>query len=198
MSQPSTKPSYQRLILEQLRHPLKLRLVLCAAILAGWYVGFFAPLSERLAATTATTAAERKRTATAREIAQRQKALAPFQGRLLATSDLNTLIRHVMEHLRASPLKLIDLKPEKPKDLGPYEAVGLRLTLGGTFGDIDQFLSWVEANPLLLRIDAIKLDPTNQDPSRLTAQLVVLVLADKPAEAAKADTVKAKPAPAKR
>jgi hypothetical protein len=193
MSQTPPKPGYPQLILGQLRHPLKLRLVLFAAVMGGWYTLFFAPLSARMAATTSAVDAERKRIVAAREIASQKKALAPYQGRVLARADLNALIRHVIEHLRSSTLKLVDLKPEKPKDLGPYETVGLRLTLNGRFAEIDQFLGWIEVNPMLLRIDSIKLDPANHDPGRLTAQLVVLVLAEKPADAAKA-----KPAVGKR
>jgi hypothetical protein len=185
MSQTPSKPGYPQLLLGQLRHPLKLRLVLFAAVMGGWYALFFGPLSARMAVTTSAVDAERKRVATAREVAKKKKALAPYRGRVLATADVNTLIRQVIERLRPSPLKLVDLKPEKSRDLGPYETVGLRLTLEGRFADIDQFLGWVESNPMLLRNDSIKLDPAHQEPGRLTAQLVVLVLAEKPADAAK-------------
>jgi hypothetical protein len=193
MSQTPSKRGYKQLILAQLRHPLKLRLVLFAALIGGWYALFFAPLSERLAATRSAVDAERKRIVTAREIAKRRKALTPYRGRVLATTDLNALIRPVIEHLRSSSLKLVDLKPEKSQDLGPYEAVGLRLALDGHFAEIDEFLGWIESNPLLLRVDSMKLDPANQDPSRLNAQLVVMVLAEKPTDAAKT-----KPAAGKR
>ena len=53
-------------------------------------------------------------------------------------------MRRVIGHLRSSPLKLIDLKPDAPKDLGPYETIGIQFALEGQFDEIDAFLSWVE------------------------------------------------------
>jgi len=88
-------------------------------------------------------------------------------------------MRHVIDHIRW-PLKLIDLKPEKPKDLGPYVAIGLQLKLEGHFAEIDKFLTWVESDRRLLRIDALKLDPASKDPGLLSAQILLLSLSTKP------------------
>ncbi len=159
MSQSSSKTGYKRMILEQLSHPLKLRVFLCVAIIAGWYVMFFVPLSERVTATTSRIERERKRLATAREVEQLRKTLTPYQGLTSGGADANELMRRVIDHIRSSPLRLIDLKPDGSKGLGPYRAIGLHLTLDGRFADIDAFLSWVETDRKLLRIDAIQLDP---------------------------------------
>ncbi len=171
------------MILNQIRQPLKLRLLLCSAIITGWYVLFFSPLSEETAATTAKIVSERKRVAASREIEQLKKAMAPYKGRVLAGGDLNELMQHVIAHMRSSPLKLLDLKPEKSKDLGPYETLGLKLTLDGRFAEIDEFLKWVENDKRLLRIESIKLDPNIKDPGRLAAQVVLLSLGEKSAHA---------------
>ncbi len=48
MDEKKAKTDYKQVILEQLRQPLKLRLLLCLAIIAGWYVLFFSPLSEQM------------------------------------------------------------------------------------------------------------------------------------------------------
>ena len=40
------KPDPRQLILKQLRHPLKLRLLLGLSMIAGWYLLFFMPLAE--------------------------------------------------------------------------------------------------------------------------------------------------------
>jgi hypothetical protein len=90
---------------------------------------------------------------------------------------------------RASSLKLIDLKPEKTRSLGPYDALALRLTFEGTYAEIDDFLAWARDDRRLLRIDAIELAPVakskNQDPSRgkgdgkLNIQLTLTSLVEK-------------------
>jgi hypothetical protein len=164
------KTGLPRLLLGQLRHPQKLRLVLCAAILAGWYGAFYGPLVERMAATQARIDRERKRIATARRIDEGRKALAAYKDRVPAGSDLNELIQYVMGRGRATSLKLIDLKPEKIKSLGPYDALALRLTFEGTYAEIDDFLAWARDDRRLLRIDAIGLAPVakskDPDPSK--------------------------------
>jgi hypothetical protein len=173
------------MIFEQLRQPMKLRLVLAAALLSSWYFLFYGPLSERLAAATALIDIEIKRIAIAREIDHLDKTLSLVHGRANTGADVNELIRQLMDHLRPSNLKLIDLKPEKPQEIGPYETSGLRLILEGGFAEIDEFLGWVENNQTLMRIDMIRLDPATHGPKRLTAQIVVAALFEKPASAAK-------------
>lgn len=192
MSQTPPRSNYQRMILQQLIHPVKLRLALCLAIIVGWYVVFFSPTSEHLAATTARIDRERKRVATAREIKKLKKNLAPSHGLIPAGVNVQELMRHVIDHLRSSPLTLIEVKPDKPKDLGPYEAIGLQLKLEGGFAEIDRFLTWVEKDQWMLRIDSIKLDPSGKNAGRLTAQIVLLSLAVKPETTAKSKSQESK------
>lgn len=185
MTQTQAKSRTQQLILQQLSHPLKLRVALCAAMMAAWYALFFSPMSDQVAATTTRIDRELRRGATAREIEQLKKSLAPYEPLIPAGADVEELMRHVIAHIRA-PLKLIDLKPEKPKDLGPYAAIGLQLKLEGGFAEIDKFLAWVETDRRLLRIDQIKLDPVDsKDPGLLSGQVLLLSLSTKPEAAAK-------------
>jgi Tfp pilus assembly protein PilO len=179
MSQTPATSGLSRTILKHLSHPLKLRLVLCAAAIMVWYALFLSPLSEQVSATTARIGNERKRVATARQIEQLKKSLLPHRDLAGAGDDVHELIRHVIGRIRTSPLRLIDLKPENPRDLGPYQAIGLQLSLEGGYTDIDEFLAWAETEKRLLRIDAIRLAPNSRDPGRVTAQLTLLALAEK-------------------
>jgi Tfp pilus assembly protein PilO len=191
MSQTPAKPGLLQAILRQLSHPLKLKFALGTAMVTVWYVLFFSPLSERVAATTSRVVLERKRVATAREIERLKKSLAPYRD-FSGTGDVHELMRHVMRHIRSSPLRLTDLKPEKPKDLGPFEAIGLKLSLEGAFNDLDDFLGWIETEKRLLRIDSIRLTPNTREPGRLSAQITLVTLAEKsvPAAKSKADAGK--------
>ena len=186
MDEKRAKTDYKQVMLEQLRQPLKLRLLLCVAIIAGWYMLFFSPLSEQMDATKSRITKERKRAATASQIEKLKKAMVPYHGRIPAEAHVNELMQHVNAQIRLSPLKLLDLVPEKAKELGPYQTLGLKLTLEGRFTEIDEFLRWVETGQRLLRIDTIKLDPDNKDTARLEAQVILLSLVEKPAPTAKA------------
>jgi hypothetical protein len=193
MGQIPSKPAYGRMILGQLRHPVKLRVILSIAIVVAWQLIFFMPMSERMAATTARIEGERKRLATAREVERLRKGLAPYRELVSAGGDANEMIRRVIEHIRSSPLRLIDLKPEGPKGFGPYRTIGLRLTLDGHFADVDAFLGWVESGRRLTRIDAIQLTPNHKDPSRLNVQLTLLSLTERPAAVGKAQAQAGRP-----
>jgi Tfp pilus assembly protein PilO len=171
-------------VLRQLSHPLKLKIALSTTMLIVWYAVYFSPLSERVSATTSRVAVERKRITTAREIERLKRSLAPYRE-LGGSADVHELMRHVMRHIRSSPLRLIDLKPEKPRDLGPYEAIGLRLSFDGGFADVDQFLAWVETEKRLFRIGSIRLTPDTREAGRLSAQITLMTLFEKPAAPAK-------------
>jgi Tfp pilus assembly protein PilO len=146
-------------LVEQLRHPLKLRSVLCLVILGGWYFAFYSPLSQELEVTRTLINKERKRIAAAHQIDQLRDGLAVYKDRVPAKSGLNELIQYVMGQVRTSPLKLIDLKPDKAKDLGPYDAIALRITLEGTYTELDDFLAWIQNDRRLLRVDALGIAP---------------------------------------
>ncbi len=179
MNQPSTKTSPRQLIVGQLRNPLKLRLVLGVSLLGGWFFFFFMPLCDETEMTTARMGRELKRIATAQEIDQLTKNLAPYQGLIPVGANMSELMRQVIDHLRGSPLKLIDLKPGTAKDLGPYETIGLQLALEGEFVELDKFLGWIENDARHLRVDSIKIDPNPRDPALLKAQITLLSLAEK-------------------
>jgi Tfp pilus assembly protein PilO len=179
MNQKSAKTDPRQLILNQLRNPLKLRFILGLSMLGGWFFFFFMPLCEETEMTTARMSRELKRMATAREIEQLTKDLAPYQGLIPVGANMSELMRQVIDRLRSSPLKLIDLKPGTARDLGPYETIGLQLALEGEFMELDAFLGWIETDARHLRVDSIKIDPNLRDPGVLKAQITLLSLAEK-------------------
>ncbi|WP_165220490.1 type 4a pilus biogenesis protein PilO [Aquisphaera insulae] len=166
-----------RLILGQLRDPLRLRFALAAALLATWYFGFYAPTTDRMTATSGQIDGERKRAATAAQIEDLRKRLAPFDDQVPPQAGPNELIQYVMAKVRSSPVKLVDLKPLKVKELGVLQAIGLHLQVEASYEDLDAFLAWVHNDRRLLRIDALKVEPAKSS-DRLAITLDLLSLAD--------------------
>ena len=72
-----------------------------------------------------------------------------------------------------SPLKLTMLDPEPTKEIGPYKVAVMRLSVQGSFREIDEFLRWVDSNERLFRIDEFRLTPIS-DGKGMTAQLTLL------------------------
>jgi hypothetical protein len=167
-------------LLPHLRHPTKLRFILCVTIVGGWYLLFFAPLSDQVAETKTLIDKERKRVTVAREIEQLKVKLKPYEASIPRGTDATDLRRYLSAHIRSTPLRLIDLKPGKGKEIGPFNAPALQLSIEGKYKDIDELLAWVENDKWLLRVDSIKLAPASKDESRLVANLVVLGLTERP------------------
>ena len=186
MSQPTAKSGLPGVVLKQLSHPLKLRLVLCAGLIAAWQMLLLGPLDDNVATTVTRIDAERKRAATAREIDRLKNALKPYKDRIGAGEDGQELMQYVIAHIRSSPLHLVDLAPQKAKSVGPFSAVGLQLRLEGTYLHIDDFLRWVETEKRLLRVDSVQLAPDSRDPGRLTASVLLVTLVDQAAPSATA------------
>ncbi len=153
------KAGLPKRILDQLRSPLKLRLVLCPVILGGWYFLFFSPLSDHMAAIQASIDKERKRIDIASKLDDARKSLLPFKDRVPANSDLNELIQFVMARIRSSPLKLINLKPDVTKHIGPFDSISLNLSMEGTYEQITEFLAGIHNERRLFRVESLSLSP---------------------------------------
>ncbi|MGC8641550.1 MAG: GspMb/PilO family protein [Isosphaeraceae bacterium] len=187
MSNTSAQSASLDRIADSLRQPLRLRLVLCPVILGAWYFLFFSPLSDNMTATEARIGKERKRIAAARQVEQGRKALEVYKGRVPGNSDPNELMQFVMTRIRGSPLKLIDIKPARSKTLGPYDAIGLQLSLEGTYSEVHELLNWIHHEKRLLRVESLSLAPARvvstkhqeKGPVKLAIQLVLAGLMDR-------------------
>lgn len=178
MSSHSTTSSLGPLIKSQLQDPLRLRFILCGVLLLGWYFGHHSPATDYIQLTTTRTEAEKKRIATAQQVEMLRKRLAPYQSRIPKREGQNELIQYVMAHVRKTPLKLVDLNPGKNEDMGTLRAIELKLKLEGSYADLDGFLSWVEHEQRLLRIDSLKVQQAGAQKRGLGIELTLTGLVD--------------------
>lgn len=186
MSQGPEKSALSLLVLRQLAHPLKLRLLLTTTAIVVWQALFFGPVGEQVAATTSQADRERKRATTAREIERLKRSLSPHAKLVSPTDDVHDLMRRVIARIRSSSLRLVDLRPERPAEVGPFALIGLQFHLEGTFAEIDDLLAWVETEKLAMGVDALRLTPVPNQPGQLTAQITLKALAEKSAGTPKA------------
>ncbi len=177
MSEKASGTPLKRKALAQLRNPIRLRFLVCAALLASWYFGFYGPTNEQITLTSARAESEQKRAAIAHQIEALRATLSPYQVRIPEHWGQNELNQYVLEHVRQSPLKIIDLRPIKTRDLGAFDNIGMRLQMEGSYENLDGFLRWVENDIRLLRIDTLRVDPAKD--GRLNVQVDLLCLAEK-------------------
>jgi Tfp pilus assembly protein PilO len=191
MSSEPRKALVPQALMEQLRQPFKLRIFLSLTILAAWYFLFYGPLGDQMAETQRRIGRERKRIAAARQIEELRNETLNAKDRLPAKADLNDLIQYVMARIRSSPLKLVDLKPDRVKSLGPYDTIALRLTCEGTYSEIDAFLIWIQQDRRLLRVDELNIAPARKamnEPKASKTKLSIQLLLNSLVERTVAET----------
>jgi hypothetical protein len=180
MNEKSQPSAIQKLLLEQLRDPIRLRFVLCGALLAAWYLGHHSPTVDHIQLTTTRIDQEKKRIAMAEDVERLRGVLAPFRDRIPAESTPNEMMQYVISHVRETGLDLIDLSPAQNVTLGTLRATTLQIKLEGSYAGLDNFLTWVENEKRLLRVDSLRVQPKNGPKYRLNIQLNLTGLVEAP------------------
>jgi hypothetical protein len=160
------------------RHPNRFRAILTLSLVAFWYFACYQPIVGQIDETRQQYEIERKRLALAEQIEELRKQTQSFADRLPKVVDQNAALQYLIDGVRALPLKLINLEPKMPKDVGPYKSVVADLTVEGNYADAERLLRWVEGNPKrLYRVDAIRLDPSKPmpgQPRRYKMQILIV------------------------
>ena len=159
---------------QRLHHPAQLRIAVTVLLLLAGYLGIYLPLGGQIADTTRLLRQQQQRRNLVRDIEHLREQCRRFQPRLSARPDANEWAQYVVGGTRRFHLKLIALKSEPPRAVGPYKAVALRLQLEGGFADLDRFLRWLETNERLFRVDDLTIAPPANGTGQLGMQLTVL------------------------
>ena len=160
-------------LIEVLHNPIQLRVLLVITIFGGWYTLSAATLTVDIDRVTRQSEREQKRLELAKEVERLRAQLARFQHRLPEKVDVNELPQYLLNGIRGFPLRPITCEPDTTKDVGPYKARSVTMTIQGPFPAIEKFLRWVESNPRLLRVDKLQLSPIREG-TLMNASLTVL------------------------
>jgi len=167
-------------VLEQLRDPLRLRIVLTAVVLAIGYWAVYSPLRERIVATSRKLNETRNQLELAHEVEQLRSQFQDVQKRLPKQTDPKEWVQYLLKNIQKLPVTLRSLRCNPPIDLGPYKAVELQVDITGSLADLDQFLSWLELNQRFFRVDSVSITPRvsrdNKDKPTLFMKLTILGL----------------------
>ena len=83
-------------------------------------------------------------------------------------------MQYVLGAIRRSPLRLNAFSPSVVKPLGPYQMVYLSIKLSGPLADLDGFLSWLESNERLFRVETLSLSPKSAEGNEFNMDIAVL------------------------
>lgn len=157
----------------RIRDPIQLRFILGALLTAVWYLAAYRPLTERIEATSSDVAQRAAHLATARAIVDLRAEAEKLRGHLPERSDPGDWIESLLDGIRRFPVRVRKFEPLPARKHGPFDALSAKFELVGTSAALDGLLSWIEANPRLLRIDSIVLEP-DQGEKALVLRIVVV------------------------
>lgn len=163
-------------LLERLHNPVQLRVGVMAVVILAGYGAIYMPLSGRIYETSKKLDHDKQLLVLADRMEHLQGQYRAFQDRVPQNADTKEWVHYVLEGIRGFPLKLSKLGCEKPKQIGPYKAVALKVDLEGSFVEIDKFLRWLESNHRLFRVDDLKLAPGHGGDDNMSMQLTILGL----------------------
>jgi Tfp pilus assembly protein PilO len=168
------KPPLKARLLERLQNPVQLRACLTVVVVVVGYVAIYMPLSGDIEQTTTKMAAAKKQLELARDVKHLRGQYKRLQARLPKKTDINEWVEYVLSGSRRFPLKLATLDRDPMREVGPYKAVVLRIELEGAFPDMNAFLTWLETNERLIRVDSVRILPHRSNNGSLVMQVILL------------------------
>ncbi len=118
-------------VLDRLRDPTQLRVFVIATVLLVAYAGMYAPLSGKIADTTAEINRQQSLCQLAGDVEHLRTQYQSFADRLPKQSDSKEWVQYLLAGTRRFPLRLTGLDCDPVRDIGPYKAAVLRVELGG-------------------------------------------------------------------
>ena len=161
-------------LIQRLHDPVQLRIFTTVVVLTIGYLAVCMPLLGKVDDATHVLAEQRSLTELATAVEHLRAEMPKFQGRLPKQVDSKEWVEYVLNGIRGFPLHMTQLTCDPTRDLGPYKMVVLRVEVEGDFQDMDGLLRWLESNPRLFRIDALRVCPSLANKNVLVMQLTVL------------------------
>jgi Tfp pilus assembly protein PilO len=151
------RSSLQSTIVENLRHPLRLRIVLTTIVLLIGYFVVYTPLRDHIASTNHRWSDVKSHLELARNLEQLRSEFRDVEKRLPHQTDPKEWVQFFLNSISKLPIELRSLQCDSPQDLGPYKAIAFQVDFTATFPHLDEFLTWVELNKRFFRVDSIKI-----------------------------------------
>ncbi len=166
-------------LMDVLRNPFQLRMLITGLIVVVGYVAVYMPLSNDIVETQMRLTAAQKRLQLTKDVVALRTQFKLCQPRLpmvdKGVPDSNEWIQHLLGGLRKLPVNLLTMDFRPQRDVGPYKAIVVHISIEGTYMDLHAVLCWLETNERLYRVDDINLAPLPQGRgSNLLLELTVL------------------------
>ena len=172
------KDSKLKKVLINLAHsPVKLRVVLSLVLLGAWFLGIEMPRADEIDRTSSQLTHAKDRLETAREIERLRKQVARFEDRIRQSPDPKEWVQYMLAGTRQLGVTITSLDSSVAKQAGPFRVIVIKMSVDGTFREVETLLRWLESNRRLLRVDTLTITPASDkssDRESVRVNLVVL------------------------
>jgi hypothetical protein len=151
-------------------------MVLAGMTVAVAYLAIYVPLGDRIVVASRALKAAQMRERAAEETDLLGSQVERIQPRLGPKPEANETIGYVLDGIRRLPVKLVELDSGGTLDVGPYEALILRIEVSGAMQHLDALLAWIETNQRLFRVDSMHLEPPREQEHAPVLRLKLLAL----------------------
>lgn len=161
-------------IRRRLHNPLQLRIFLVAAMLGAWYFAAYGPIAAEIDRAARDRGRDERHLDLVRDVEKLRGEVAKYRKRLPASADPNDCVQHVLGGIRRTSMKLNKFEPQPVRKHGPFAVLPIRMELLGAYPDMDGFLSWIETNEHIFRVDSVTIQPHLGGRGILVMQLTLL------------------------
>ena len=167
---------YRAQVVRLLGEPVKMRLAV-TVVLAGLGAGaVYMPLSDQIDGTRRLLAVEQKRFEAIKDVESLRREVDSYRSRISDKSDTNEWVRYLLAGSRQAQVRLRGMEARDPAKVGPYKAITLIVEIEGAYGQLKQFVEWVEQSDRLLRVDTLRVE---KQPGTLLMKVYILGLVRK-------------------
>lgn len=138
--------------------PVRMRLTLVIGMTVLALLAVYVPLSGRIDRQRRLLAAENRRFEAVRDVESLRREVERYRPRIGAKSDTNEWVQYLLAGMRQTKVELRDMGSKEPQRVGPYKAVALTLEVQGDYGQMKEFMEWLEQSDRLLRVEAVRID----------------------------------------
>jgi hypothetical protein len=161
-----------RNVVKRFNDPAQLRWIMMGFVLCAGVVGVYMPLSGRADDAERRANHEKERLALIKDLEHLRADYTDIKKHIVKMdpSDWATYLNEGTRMFKG--LRVLSMETQSTRSMPPYRLAVLTIVLEGTFPLFDQYLRWLDTNERLLRVDTVKIEPSDRGDS---LQMKVLV-----------------------
>ncbi len=165
-------------VVEQLRDPFRMRIVVAGVALAVMYFAISNPLHGRMQQSQRDFDRMQSTADLAEEVLLLRSHLDRVDQRIISGNSNDVIVSHLIDLVRNQPVDLIRIDAEAPTRLGPLQSVRISLDVNGSFDALAKMLHRLESDQYLFRVETVSISPPQRDNPDPSMQLQIRTMKD--------------------